>query len=250
MKRIHWNSIATTIAIVAVWQAASSLSSPLFLPGPLRVMEAFRDTYPGIVLHALATLARTLTGFVLGVIIGISAGLLMSWNPTAFNIVDPIVESLRPVPAIAAIPLFILWFGTGSGGQILLIALSCGTVLAVDVFHAVRNVSPWLIRAAQTLGAGRGTVYRTVIGPAIIPSLSGGLRIIAALSFTIAIASEFMGAQLGLGFVIMRARRSLETQTIVLGMLLIGLLARASDLAIRRVLVYLTRWSETSTEAL
>lgn len=252
MKRLRFTGLVTALVVLGVWQTVSSfqLFSQLFLPGPSRVAEAFLETYPGILLHAAATLTRSLVGFLLGAALGLVIGLFMSWNKLTFSLLDSLVESLRPVPAVAAIPFFILWFGTGNAGQILLISLSCATVLAVDVFHAVRNVSPLLIRSAQSMGAGRLTVYRTIVVPAILPSLGAGLRIIAVLSFTIDIASEFMGAQWGLGFVIMRARRTLETQTIILGMLMIGILARSTDLAIRRTMDYLTRWTESSTEAL
>jgi ABC-type nitrate/sulfonate/bicarbonate transport system permease component len=239
------------IAIVSIWHIVSkALSSQLLFPGPLEVLAAFRATYPEILLHALATLARALSGFVIGSILGLLAGVCMSWGRLFYAWINPVVESLRPVPAIAAIPFFILWFGPGDGGQVLLISLSCATVFAVDVFHAIRSVAPLLLRAAQSLGASRFIIYRTIILPAILPSLSGGIRVVSALAFTIAVASEFMGAQWGLGFLMMRARRSLETQTILLGMLLVGLLARSIDLVIQKLVDRRIRWSESSAYTL
>lgn len=252
MKRLRLSGLITTLAILCFWQAVSGahLSSELFLPGPAQVLRAFIDTYPGILIHAAATLARALSGFLLGSSLGLLLGLLMSSSRPMFSLLDPIVEGLRPVPAIAAIPFFILWFGTGNGGQILLISLSCAVVLAVDVFHAVKNVSPLIIRAAQSMGAGKFTLYSSIVLPAIMPALTGGLRILVALSFSIAVASEFMGAQYGIGFLILRARRTLETQTILLGMLLVGLLARLADLAVQQGMAGRTRWAESATEAL
>lgn len=252
MKIRRFSGIALTLAILGTWWAIAALHviPELFLPGPLQVVDAFRDTFPTILIHTAATLSRAWAGLILGSCLGLFVGLAMCWNEAVFSLLDPLVESVRPVPAIAAIPFFILWFGTGSAGQVFLISLSCAAVLAVDVFHAVGNVSPLIIRAAQSLGATRWTVYRSIILPAIIPALAPGLRIVAALSFSIAVASEFIGAQWGLGFIIMRARRTLETQTILLGMLLIGVLARSTDLALRSALNHITGWSESSTELL
>lgn len=240
------------VASLGIWEGAILLHlfPALLLPSPAQVLEAFRETCPNILLHAAATLARALSGFLIGSVLGIVLGLAMSWDVRLFAILDPLVESLRPVPAIAAIPFFILWFGTGNSGQLLLTTLSCAVVLAVEVFHAARSVSPVIVRAAQSLGAGKWTLYRSVILPAILPSITPGLRIVGALSFSIAVASEFIGAQWGLGFVIMRARRTLETQTILLGMLMIGMLARSMDLTIRGVMARLTRWAESSSEML
>jgi ABC-type nitrate/sulfonate/bicarbonate transport system permease component len=252
MKLSRFSGVVTTIAILCMWQAATGLhlSSELALPAPAQVIEAFRETYPGVLIHTGATLARAWLGLALGTALGLMLGLALSWNTFTFSLLDPIVESVRPVPAIAAIPFLILWFGTGIGGQILLISISCAVVLAVDAFHAIKNVSPLIIRAAQSMGAEKRQIYMGVVIPAIMPALTPGLRILVALSFSIAVASEFMGAQLGLGFLILRARRTLETQTILMGMLLVGVLARLTDLAVQAIMARRTRWAEYATDAL
>ena len=251
--RTPWlTNVLFVAAAIGIWEAVCLMHivPVLLLPSPLMVLDAFRETYPNILFHAAATLTRALAGFIAGTGLGIVLGLAMTWNTRFFAILDPIVESLRPVPAICAIPFVILWFGIGNDGQILLTTLSCAVVLAVEVFHAARNVSPVIVRAAQSLGASKWTLYRSILFPAILPTITPGLRVIGALSFSIAVASEFIGAQWGLGFIIMRATRTLETQTILLGMLMIGILARSTDLAIRGTMFRLTRWVESSTDLL
>jgi taurine transport system permease protein len=245
-------SALTIIGSVALWQLVCHFQfvSALYLPSPTHVLKAFVATYPGILRHAGATFLRAIGGVVFGSGLGALAGFLMNWNKWLGAVLDPIVESIRSVPAIAAIPFFILWFGTGNIGQVLLTTLACAVVFAVDVYVAIRNVPPIYIRAAQSMGAGKFAISRYVLLPAITPDLTAGLRIIAAISFTMTIADEFMGAQLGLGYLIMRARRSLETQTMLLCMILIGILARAIDVIIRFGMDRINRWSETSTEAL
>jgi ABC-type nitrate/sulfonate/bicarbonate transport system permease component len=238
--------------MIGIWflLSKSGLVPSLYLPSPGKVLIALRDTKETITGHTWATLVRTISGFLLGVVLGILAGVAMSWNRLLFSVLDTIIESVRPVPPIAALPFFILWFGIGNFGQVLLITLACGVIIAVDTFVAIRNVAPIHIRAAASLGASKRKLYQTVILPAILPHLTSGLRIAAPLAFTIAIAAEFMGAQQGLGFMIMRARRTLETQTIFLAVLIIGAMAIILDRVIRVLMDRLTRWSEKSTEAI
>lgn len=248
----RFTAVLPIILIATLWLllSASGLVPPLYLPSPGQVLQALLDTRETVAGHAWATLMRTLSGFSLGVALGILAGIAMSWSRLLFSVLDTVIESLRPVPPIAALPFFILWFGIGNFGQVLLITIACAVIIAVDTFVAVRNVAPIHIRAAASLGATKSKIYRTIIFPAILPHLTSGLRIAAPLAFTIAIAAEFMGAQQGLGFMIMRARRTLETQTIFMAVLIIGAMSVILDRLIRVLMERLTRWSEKSTEAI
>lgn len=250
--RNHLISTAVIFFLFVVWQIAASSGaiSELYLPSPYAVWNALVAMYPEILLHAGATFIRVLIGFILGGLFGVFLGLLMSWNSILKALIDPLVEGVRPVPAIAVLPFFILWFGTGNLGQVFLIALSCGSLLAVDTYVAIRNVSSLYIQASRCLGAGRLTLFWTVVMPSILPKLIAGVRIAAATSFTITIAAEFMGAQIGLGYLIMRSRRTLETQTILLCIGIIATLARVMDSSIRRLMGQLTKWSPTSEKAL
>jgi len=198
----------------------------------------------------MVTLSRVLAGWSLGAIAGITVGLLMTSNRVWFSITNPFIEGLRPIPPIALVPFFILWFGLGSFGQILLIALGCFMVMAVNTVVAVNNLAPIYIRAARTLGATRLRVYLTVVVPGILPALVAGLRIAAALAFGLAVAAEFMGAQSGIGFLMMVARRTLNTNTILLGTIILGMESFAVDAVIRKVCGHFTRWNESSSEAL
>jgi ABC-type nitrate/sulfonate/bicarbonate transport system permease component len=114
----------------------------------------------------------------------------------------------------------------------------------------VQSVPPIYIRAASSLGAPTGAIYRTVIRPAIMPSLVSGFRIAAALAFALGVSAEFMGAQSGIGFLIMLNRRQLNTDVILLGIIIIGLESFGVDWIIRRVSRYACRWSETPVTAL
>ena len=167
----------------------------------------------------------------------------MTWNTWINSVLDPLIEGFRPIPAIALIPFFILWFGIGDLGKLILTAIGGFTVMVVTTIEAVKNVSPIYIMAARTLGADRWAIYRTIILPAITPTLIGGLRVTIALSFALVIAAEFMGAQSGLGYLIMLARRTLQTDAILVGIIIIGITSWIVDRMVRILGDYLTRWA-------
>jgi len=219
--------------------------SPLKFPSPVMVVDSlFRLSPKLIAIHIILTSARMISGWVAGVILGIGIGLVMSYNKTIFKLLDPLIESFRPVPVIAVIPFFILWFGLKFQGKFLMITLGCFMIMVVNTVEAIRNVAPIYIRAAQSLGADKRKLYGTIIFPAIQPELISGLRISAALAWTLVVASEFMGAQKGLGYMIMNARRTLNTDVILLGCVLFGILSTFLDKGVRKISNYITRWAE------
>ncbi len=191
------------------------------------------------------TFARVFVGWASGAILGIAVGLLMSASQMFLAIGNPIIEILRPLPPIALIPFFIIWFGLGISGQIGLIALGSLMVLAVTTYAAVNNVASVYVRAAASLGASRIAIYRWILLPAATPSIGAAFRVSAALAFATGVAAEFMGAQSGLGFLIMVARRTLNTNTILLGTLLLAAESYLMDIGIRAFNAYLCRWSES-----
>ncbi|RCI77226.1 ABC transporter permease [Brucella anthropi] len=240
----------STLAIVlyfAVWFALTEqgfgIVPKIKFPSPLMVVEAamrMADLIPGDV---LATLLRVAIGFTLGVALGLALGLLMSYSKKAQYFFDPLIESMRPVPVVAMIPFFLMWFGIGETGKLLLITLGVFAIIVVSTVEAVRNVPEIYIKAAHSLGASKAQRFRTIIIPAIVPELVGPLRVAAALSFTLVVAAEFMGAQAGLGYRILEARRLFNTDVILLGITIIGILSAIADAAIRYFTAYLTRWS-------
>jgi ABC-type nitrate/sulfonate/bicarbonate transport system permease component len=240
----------STLAILlyfALWFALTEqgfgIVPKIKFPSPLMVIEAairMADLIPGDI---AATLLRVVIGFTLGVALGMGLGLLMSYSKKAQYFFDPLIESMRPVPVVAMIPFFLMWFGIGEMGKLLLITLGVFAIIVVSTVEAVRNVPEIFMKASHSLGASKAQRFRTIIIPAIIPELVGPLRVAAALSFTLVVAAEFMGAQAGLGYRILEARRLFNTDVILLGITIIGILSAIADAAIRNFTAYLTRWS-------
>ena len=211
-------SLITVLIIFSIWFTITgdglALIRGFIFPSPRQVFQAVIRISDIIPLDIVYTLTRLIIGFFLGSILGVTVGLLMSYSKIINSIFDPIVESIRPVPVIAMIPFLIMWFGIGETGKIFLITLGVFAIIVVSTLEAVKNVPKIYIRAAKTLGASNNQIFRTVIIPGMIPGIIGPLRVATALSFTLVVAAEFMGAQQGIGYRIMEARRLFFTEVI------------------------------------
>ncbi len=239
-------SILTVIAFIVLWVLFTSvlkLVPRLFFPSPEDIFSTLVSVRSTILEHSAITLGRVLLSFALGSLVGVVVGLLMTRFQFVYGLLNPIIEALRPVPPIALIPFFILWFGIGDFGKLLLAAIGCFMVMVVNTIEAVRNVPKIYKQAAASLGAEDSYAYRTVIVPAIVPELISGLRVGLALAFSLVIAAELMGAQTGIGYLIMVARRSLNTPTIFLGIIIIGLEAWIMDTLLGVFTRSVTKWT-------
>ncbi|MBA3727454.1 MAG: ABC transporter permease [Armatimonadetes bacterium] len=232
--------------IVAAWVGVTEagLVGGIFLPKASALWHAFRgmeSTYPQAL---LSSVTMTLTGFALGTLLGIGLGLGMAYSRIARELLGGVIDFIRPVPVFAMIPLFVLWFGIGRTPQIALITLGTSVILGVTTLEAVRNVPTVYIRAALTLGASRWTVYRSVIVPWILPHLLGAIRVAAAASWGLDVAAEFIGAQSGLGYLMVVRESYLDTASLIDIVITYSILAVLLDLLIRNAQRPLTRWTE------
>lgn len=221
---------------------------PLFLPSPSLVWESLVSLKNELPFYASITLFRVTTGFLLGSMIGLLIGLVMNWSKSISALLDPLIEVIRPLPPIVLIPFFIFWFGLGDLSQIVLIGLGCFMVMVVSTVVTARNVSPVYIRAARSMGASTFYIYRTCTLPAILPTLVSGLRVGAATGFGLTVAAEYLGAQGGLGYLIRNARTTLQTETILLAAILLGLESWGVDRLIRAIGFHFTRWVERTEQ--
>jgi ABC-type nitrate/sulfonate/bicarbonate transport system permease component len=246
--RYYAISASSVVAVLLLWYfVIANVVDPLYFPTPQETIQSIRTVGTGLFVDAGATAWRVIAGLVLGAAIGTGTAIVMSASRTVAAITEPFIETLRPVPALALIPFFVLWFGLGDFGKILLIALGGFVVMVVTVYDALRHVSPIYVNSARSLGASDLTIYRTVRLPAILPAFWSGLRVSAALSFGIGIAAEFIGAQNGLGYLILLARRTLDTPVMLVGVILIGILSYLTDRLIRYLAARTTRWASTSS---
>lgn len=242
IKRLQ--NIIGLVLIFGLWFGLSNYTAipELYLPSPQKIVECFIKYSADIPGHILASLYRIAIGFFIGSVIGILMGLMIGWSKNVRNILEPLVEFIRPMPPLALIPLFILWFGIGNKSKIIVIAFGAWVVLVVNTIEAVRNVDPLYIDAAKSLGAGTGAILRTVLIPAITPEIIAGIRVVAANSFGMCVAAEFMGTNAGFGYMIIEGRRFIMTDLLLVGVLLITFSSMLVNALIKLIERRVTRW--------
>jgi ABC-type nitrate/sulfonate/bicarbonate transport system permease component len=239
-------SLLVLFFVAALWWSATTglgLVRELFFPSPESLYQSLTTLNVRLLEDSLATLSRVLISWIGGSALGVLVGLLMARSRSMRFALNPIIEAVRPIPPVALIPFVILWFGIGDSGKIFLGALACFMVMVVNTTVAVTNVPPVLLQAARSLGATEGTLYQRVVFPSILPEILSGFRIGSALAFAVIVAAEFLGADAGIGRLIMSASRTLNTSVVLLGTIVIAVMAVAVDQAILRLSAFLTRWS-------
>lgn len=214
----------------------------IYWPSFSLMLQALVQLKKTILTHLGTSVYRTLLGYIAGCTLGILIGYGMSWNKWFNAFITPYVEVLRPIPALALIPFFILWFGIGDLGKILMIAMGTSVVMIIITLEGIHQVNPVYLKAASVLGASKRSVYKTIVFPASLPSIMGGLRVNAASAFGLMIASEFLGAKSGLGFLIIISRRTMKTEVMLLSVIIIGVLSFLFDRFILVIGRHVTRW--------
>jgi len=237
---------AGLLALVVVWQiVAVILADPVTLPSATQTVHAFLHyfgrPYPSegspLWFDALTSLRRILAGFAIGVAAGVVAGAAMSSSRVIRHLIDPVIEVLRPLPPLAFIPLFIIWFGIGELPKEVLIIIGVTPIMAVTTVAALDEVPEDLRLCARTLGATRFYTLLHVQIRAALPGILTGMRISMAGAWTSIVAAELIAATSGLGYLIMQAGDYLNTALVFSGILTIAILGLVLDACLRGLLL-------------
>jgi sulfonate transport system permease protein len=231
---------ALPVALLVVWEIASQsgLLNARLLPAPSAVAVAFRRTLiDGTLLdNTLVSTQRALLGLAigggLGFLLGVANGI---WRP-AETIFDSSLQMLRNVPHLAIIPLVILWFGIGEEAKIFLVAIGSLFPIYLNTYHGIRTVDPGLVEMARVYGLSPLALFWRVILPGALPSILVGLRYALGIMWLTLIVAETISASSGIGYMTMNAREFLQTDVVLLGIIVYALLGKLADV--------LTRWIE------
>lgn len=234
--------------LLALWEAVSRLGwvSPLFLPAPTAVLaEAARMTATGELPRHLATsLARVGLGFLLGAAAGTLAGLVLGSSRLAEAAGNPLVAATYPIPKIALLPLMILWLGIGEAPKVAMIALGVFFPVAINTYAGVRDTDPVMLKAATSLGAGRGQTLLKVVLPSALPVVLAGYRLGAGLALLLVVSAEMVNATAGIGFLILHSGDLMLTGKLMVGLLALSLLGLGSTWGLRALEAHLVPWKE------
>ncbi|MGN6550352.1 MAG: ABC transporter permease [Pararhizobium sp.] len=247
--------IVPGVPLVPGWQVVFSttlLSLSLYWPGGWGFgsvaaggSESYLYAMLAIVYHSGATLLRLVTGFAGGAIIGIVLGLAVSWSKWGRRIVNPPIQLLRVLPLLALLPLFQIWFGLSFVGEVSFVAYGVGVIFFAAVVNAVGNVPTVYTDNARTFGATRPFLYRTVIIPAILPELHSAVLLALGAAWAAVLGAEFLGAQSGLGYIIVYSESFGYLDRMFLIALIVIIYAAASYWVAARLFSRINRWSRT-----
>ena len=234
------------VGLIAGWQIASSLGwlSTRVLPAPLAVVQAAWTLSESgeLWVHVKVSAARALTGLAVGGGLGLLLGLLTGSSRIAETLLDSSIQMVRNIPALAMIPLVILWFGIDESAKLFLIAVSVFFPIYLNTFHGIRGVDPGLIEMGRTYGLSRWQLYTQIILPGALSSILVGLRFSLGLMWVILIVAETISAQAGIGYLTMNAREFLQTDIVLVGILLYALLGKLADVFAKGLERYWLRW--------
>jgi sulfonate transport system permease protein len=235
MKRISGvvYPFASFLGVILLWHLAVKLGifPELVMPTPWTVARAFYQFFADgeFFTHLWASFARILIGFLIGASFGITLGIFVGHFRLVERFIDPLIQALRPIPIAAWLPLAIVWFGIGDRPGIFLIVIGVFFPVFLNTVHGVKYTPPILLRAAHMLGATPHRLLLYVILPGALPNIFTGIRIGLGLAWVCVVISELLGVTAGLGFLIWDAQVYLQTDRVIVGMIVIGAMGTLTD---------------------
>lgn len=254
-RRDRWLTGTTFLAFFLLWVGVTGsglwppLIRPIFMPSPFAVWQAFLSLvehgYQGNTLwhHVGISFYRFAVAFGSCVVIGVPLGLLLGMNRTARAILEPPIQAIRPIPKLALLPLFLIWFGIGNTSKIIIIAAPVFPLMVIAAMQAVRSVNSKKIQAARCLGAGNWTVFSRVVLPACLPGIFTGIRMSISIAVTMLVAAELTATSDGIAWMSLTAAEFLSTDIVLVGVVIMAVMGFTLDRLIRTIETRIVHWS-------
>jgi sulfonate transport system permease protein len=246
IMRFKWKSVLFPVLVLVVWQLSSVFGwlNPILLPTPYMIVESF---FTLIKSGELATdlkisLLRAVLGLLLGGGLGLIIGIVVGLSKGVEDFLDPTIQTLRTIPHLAVIPLFILWFGLGELSKVLMIASGAFFPLYINTFMGIRGVDSKLFDVARILEFNRWKQLTRLVIPAAMPNILLGLRLSIGVSWLGLVVAELMGSSSGVGYMIQNATQFSQTSIVFVGISIFALVGKLSDSIVRSLERRLLRW--------
>jgi sulfonate transport system permease protein len=227
-----------------MFNATYQFFNPVFLPSPTMVIGAGRDLIRAgqLHLHIIQSAFRLLVGFSLGTVGGVFLGIVIGRSRRLESVIDPLINLVGPIPPFALLPMFIIWFGIGEMPKLLFIAYATFLPILASTVEGIKSVNPVLIRSAFSLGSTETQVFRRVILKSALPNIFVAMRVSLALSFSALVVAEMIGADAGLGYLIIDSRNFFRMANMFLAASLIAVEYTLFNLFLAKVESRLFRW--------
>ena len=238
---------APWLALLGLWYAvrASGLINPSLVPAPhavfLKFIELAQDR---LALDVWMSTRRVFVGVFLGVLVAVPVGFAIGWYRGARNFLDPLINFFRALPPIALIPLVIVYFGIGEAAKTAILFYASFFAGVIVMVEGIGQISPIYVRVSRTLGANDAEIFAKVIVPLTVPHILTAVRVALGVAWATLVASELIAAQQGLGALIQNASSFFQLDIIYVGIICIGFIALAMDLALRAATRRLVAWQD------
>ena len=236
-EKFFWPLIAAAL-LLALWYYSVVWTATKVFPSPLSVEKGIVELFHKHVLWAdiADSLRRVAIGFGLAVIFGIPLGLSLGWYPSANQVVNPVIQLIRPISPIAWIPVAIIFFGVGDNAAIFLVFLGSIFPILVACISGVSSVPPIFRSAGRNFGLSTPQLLMRVIFPAALPQILIGARLALGIAWLVVVAGEMIAVDSGLGYLVIDSRNSGKRYDLVVAaMLMIGIIGLALDFCFRRL---------------
>ncbi|MAI11412.1 MAG: ABC transporter permease [Rhodospirillaceae bacterium TMED167] len=234
------------VLLIAFWEWGSHVGwiSQLVLPAPSEAFAAFQELVVSGLLwkHVSASVTRLVTGWISGTVLGLLVGLSIGLFSLARAGFVPLVSAMFPIPKIAMLPLFIIWFGIGEGSKVATILFGTFFPTVITVYGGVDNVDRNLIRMGQSFGLSWFSIVRKIILPGALPAILSGARISASIAIILLVAAEMIGAEFGIGAYILLAGSLMATDQLIAGVALLSVLGLTVGWLISKAEKYFLNW--------
>jgi NitT/TauT family transport system permease protein len=237
-RRLYVTIAVSSFALcLALWWAvtAASLVDPLFLPGPVAVLRRFARwlTVDDLASDAAISIFRVVAGFLLSAVMALPLGLYIGAYRPVRAFFEPLMEFARYLPAVAFVPVVLLWAGIGESSKVAVIWIGTFFQMVIMIAEDVARVPMAQVEVARTLGATNGEMVRLVLLRSAMPAIFDTMRVTLGWAWTYLVVAELVAANSGIGYAILKAQRFLQTDRIFVGIVLLGLIGLITDQAFR-----------------
>ncbi|MDW4218541.1 ABC transporter permease [Staphylococcus saprophyticus] len=219
--------IISFIIFLFIWQCVIWIGNyqPILLPGPLLVAKSiWQFIISGeIFSHLFISLFRFIVGFVLAILIGVPIGFLLGRVNALFHAIEPLLQLIRPISPIAWSPFVVLWFGIGSLPAMAIIFIAAFFPIVFNTIKGIRHIEPQYLKIASNLNLTGWQLYKNILFPGAFKHIMGGIHMAVGTSWIFLVSGEMIGAQSGLGFLIVDARNMLNLEDVLAAIFFIGL---------------------------